>query len=185
MLLYEQQATPGFHQSLELVPVCTLQVKVAEAEHEERARAARRRQAALNMEAQRAREQVQASAIVQAHTMPTLSCNVEQPICHPVPPEPDCIVLDPAAVQGMPGSGLVLFLVWHITERHQSCHTVLCVREQTWSSLLQLPGSLLACLTPVSREVYAVPGGRQAVWHNCVLCGGQHPHHCTGTHAVN
>ncbi len=119
------------------MPVCTLQVKVAEAEHEERARAARRRQAALNMEAQRAREQVQASAIVQAHTKPTLSCNVEQPICHPVPPEPDCIVLDPAAVQGMPGSGLVLFLVWHITERHQSCHTVLCVREQTWSSLLQ------------------------------------------------
>eukprot|EP00891_Asterochloris_glomerata_P002520 jgi/Astpho2/2520/fgenesh1_pg.00048_%23_37_t len=36
-------------------------VKVAEAEHEERARAARRRQAALNMEAQRAREQGEAA----------------------------------------------------------------------------------------------------------------------------
>ena len=63
--------------------MCTLQVKVAEAENEERARAARRRQAALNMEAQRAREQVQASATPQAQIMPASSCGVEQAACCP------------------------------------------------------------------------------------------------------
>ena len=111
--------------------MCTLQVKVAEAENEERARAARRRQAALNMEAQRAREQVQASAILQAQIMPAFSCGVEQAACYPFPSEADCIVLDSAAVQGMPCSGLGLFAAGPTTASRQSCHPALSPRSQT------------------------------------------------------
>ena len=122
MLPYEQPAITVPPQ-LQPVPACTLQVKVGEAENEERARAARRRQAALNMEAQRAREQVRASATPQAHIMPAFSCSVEQASCHPIPPEPDSIVLNSAAVQGMPCSGFVLTLVWPTTRSHQSCHS--------------------------------------------------------------
>ena len=159
MLPYEQPAITVPPQ-LQPVPACTLQVKVGEAENEERARAARRRQAALNMEAQRAREQVRASATPQAHIMPAFSCSVEQASCHPIPPEPDSIVLNSAAVQGMPCSGFVLTLVW------PRAATALSARKQTWSSPLQTAWQAAGVTDASQKGAHDVPGSRQAVWYN-------------------